>query len=175
MRLLFASIHSYVDPSTGAALATRELVELLAARGMDCRVLCAGVLDYERGTTLAEVLATLGLPAQRFVKELGGGHSTGWRGISRDARTKPGQNTQEAEARTKATAATNSPTAEPPTLTPAPELGMVCPELDVRHEAMRGRSTRGFCRTFEAEENLRCYQVPLFLLTSEPCDELDRR
>jgi hypothetical protein len=90
MRLLFASIHSYLDPSSGKAMATRELPELLAARGMDCRVLCAGVLDYERETSLEEVLATLGLPAQRFVAGLGGGRSAGWRRISRDARTKPG-------------------------------------------------------------------------------------
>ncbi len=32
-RLLFASIHSYLDLSSGAALATRELLELLAGRG----------------------------------------------------------------------------------------------------------------------------------------------
>jgi glycosyltransferase involved in cell wall biosynthesis len=75
MRLLFASIHSYLDPSSGAALATRELLELLTQRGMDCRVLCAGVLDYERETSLDEVLATLGLPTQRFGAELGGGRS----------------------------------------------------------------------------------------------------
>ena len=31
-RLLFASIHSYLDPASGAALATRELLELMAAR-----------------------------------------------------------------------------------------------------------------------------------------------
>ena len=30
--MLFASIHSYLDPSSGAALATRELLELLASR-----------------------------------------------------------------------------------------------------------------------------------------------
>jgi hypothetical protein len=75
MRLLFASIHSYLDPSSGAALATREVLELLAQRGMDCRVLCAGVLDYERERSLEEVLATLGLPARRFGAELGGGRS----------------------------------------------------------------------------------------------------
>jgi hypothetical protein len=51
------------------------LLELLAARGTGCRVLCAGVLDYERETSLEEVLATLGLPAQRFGAELGGGRS----------------------------------------------------------------------------------------------------
>lgn len=55
-RLLFASIHSYLDPSSGAALATRELLELLAARGWDCRALCCGILDYQRETTIDELL-----------------------------------------------------------------------------------------------------------------------
>jgi glycosyltransferase involved in cell wall biosynthesis len=36
-RLLFASIHSYHDPSSGAALATREVLQLLGMRGWDCR------------------------------------------------------------------------------------------------------------------------------------------
>ncbi len=45
MRLLFSSIHCYLDPSSGAALCTRELLELLAARGMDCRVLTTGILS----------------------------------------------------------------------------------------------------------------------------------
>jgi hypothetical protein len=65
MRLLFASTHGYLDPSSGAALATREILELLAARGADCRVLSTGVLDYERETSLDEVTTTLELPAQR--------------------------------------------------------------------------------------------------------------
>jgi glycosyltransferase involved in cell wall biosynthesis len=65
MRLLFSSIHSYLDPSSGAALATREILELLAARGADCRVLSTGVLDYEQETSLDEVMATLDLPVQR--------------------------------------------------------------------------------------------------------------
>jgi len=47
MRLLFASIHCYLDPSSGAALCTRELLELLAGRGMDCRVLTTGMLSPE--------------------------------------------------------------------------------------------------------------------------------
>jgi hypothetical protein len=76
MRLLFASIHSYLDPSSGAALATREMLELLAGRGMDCRVLSAGVLDHERETSLDEVLAALELPTRRFQAELGRGGST---------------------------------------------------------------------------------------------------
>jgi len=64
-RLLFASIHSYIDPSSGAALATRELLELLAARGWDCRVLTCGVLDYQNETPLEDVLAAIDRPARR--------------------------------------------------------------------------------------------------------------
>lgn len=64
-RLLFASIHCYLDPSGGAALSTRELLELLAARGWDCRALTCGVLDYQRETALDELLAGLDLPARR--------------------------------------------------------------------------------------------------------------
>jgi hypothetical protein len=77
MRLLFSSIHCYLDPSSGAALCTRELLELLAGRRMDYRALTAGVLDPERETSLDEVLAALELPVQRFQAELGGGGSAG--------------------------------------------------------------------------------------------------
>ncbi len=62
-RLLFASIHSHLNPSSGAALATRDLLEVLSTRGWDCRALCCGVLDYERETPLDEVVAALELPA----------------------------------------------------------------------------------------------------------------
>ena len=64
-RLLFASIHSYLDPCSGAALATRELLELLAARGWDCRALTCGVLDYQRETPLEDVLAAIDRPTPR--------------------------------------------------------------------------------------------------------------
>ncbi len=69
MRLLFSSIHCYLDPSSGAALSTRELLELLAAQA-DCRVLTTGILDPERQTSLDEVLTALELPASRFQAEL---------------------------------------------------------------------------------------------------------
>jgi hypothetical protein len=51
------------------------MLELLAGRGMDCRVLSAGVLDHERETSLDEVLAALELPARRFEAELGTGRA----------------------------------------------------------------------------------------------------
>jgi len=73
MRLLFSSIHCYLDPSSGAALCTRESLELLAERGMDCRVLTTGILDPKRETSLDEVFATLELPVRRFQAELGMG------------------------------------------------------------------------------------------------------
>jgi hypothetical protein len=53
-RLLFASIHSYLDPSSGAALATRDLLELRAARGWNGRAGSCGVLDYGEETPLDE-------------------------------------------------------------------------------------------------------------------------
>jgi glycosyltransferase involved in cell wall biosynthesis len=65
-RLLFASIHSYLDPSSGAALATRELLELLAGRGWDCRVLTCGVLDYQNDTPIEDVLEALDQPISRL-------------------------------------------------------------------------------------------------------------
>ena len=64
-RLLFASIHSYLDPSSGAALGTRELLELLAARSWDSRALTCGVLDYAQETPLDDVLCTLERPTPR--------------------------------------------------------------------------------------------------------------
>jgi glycosyltransferase involved in cell wall biosynthesis len=64
-RLLFASIHSYLDPSSGAALATREVLQLMAQREWDCRALTCGVLDFAQETPLDDVLATLERPSPR--------------------------------------------------------------------------------------------------------------
>src|SRR5437588_7312929 len=72
-RLLFASCHSYLDPSSGAALATRDILELLAARGVDCRVFSTGVLDFEQDTSLETVLDPMGVPYTRARAALTGG------------------------------------------------------------------------------------------------------
>jgi hypothetical protein len=64
-RLLFASIHCYLAPSSGVALCTRELLEAPAARGAERRAPSMGVLDYRQEVSLDEVLAGLGLPSQR--------------------------------------------------------------------------------------------------------------
>ncbi|MDR3623059.1 MAG: glycosyltransferase [Paludisphaera borealis] len=72
-RLLFASIHGYLDPSNGASTASRDLLELLAARGVDCRVLSTGVLDYRQETELEAVLAGIDAPATSITAELSTG------------------------------------------------------------------------------------------------------
>lgn len=72
-RLLFASCHGYLDPSSGAALASRDLLELLAARGTDCRALTTGVLDFAEETSLEAVIAQCGTPAARARADLAGG------------------------------------------------------------------------------------------------------
>jgi len=72
-RLLFTSIHSYLDPSNGAATASRDLLELLAGRGVDCRALSMGILDYREETPLAEVLGRLDAPVRRCTAELARG------------------------------------------------------------------------------------------------------
>lgn len=60
-RLLFASYHAYLDPSSGAALSTRELFEDLAAHGWACRVVCGPQLDYEDRRSVPEILRDHGL------------------------------------------------------------------------------------------------------------------
>ncbi len=62
LRILFASPHCYIDPSSGAATATRDLLELLVENGHDCRAVTAGILDYHQETKVEEVLISLGMP-----------------------------------------------------------------------------------------------------------------
>jgi hypothetical protein len=65
-RLLFCSWHSYLDPSSGAALATRDLWELLASRGWTCKVFCGPALDFDGA--IPGLVRDLGVP---FVEKPG--------------------------------------------------------------------------------------------------------
>jgi glycosyltransferase involved in cell wall biosynthesis len=56
-RLVFCSYHSYFDPSSGAAICTRDLFELLAACGWACTVLSGPRLDREQAGGVGELLA----------------------------------------------------------------------------------------------------------------------
>ena len=53
-RLLFASYHSLIDPSSGAAISALHLLELLHARGWAVQVFCGPVLDFEQGAAFEE-------------------------------------------------------------------------------------------------------------------------
>jgi len=61
-RLLFASYHCYVDPSSGAAIAAGDLLELLAGRGWDARVFCGPALDFERRESFEQLLSDQRIP-----------------------------------------------------------------------------------------------------------------
>jgi glycosyltransferase involved in cell wall biosynthesis len=63
-RLLFCSYHSYLDPSSGASLATRDLLELLAADGWQCAALSGPELDFEQPTAFEGLLRALKVPFQ---------------------------------------------------------------------------------------------------------------
>ena len=75
VRLLFSSIHCYLDPSSGTALCTRELLELLACAGGWIAGCSRRGFAPERETSLGEVLATLELPARWFQAQLGTGRA----------------------------------------------------------------------------------------------------
>jgi glycosyltransferase involved in cell wall biosynthesis len=74
-RLLFASIHCYLDPASGAAICSREVLELLASRGWDCRALTCGILDYQGETSVDQLLGIVELDgsARRMNAKLGRG------------------------------------------------------------------------------------------------------
>ena len=59
--LMFASYHAYLDNSSGAALASRDLLADLAAHGWDCRAVCGPQLDYSDGRSAQAALAEQGV------------------------------------------------------------------------------------------------------------------
>src|SRR5579884_4000860 len=64
LRLLFCSSHCLADPSSGAALATRDLLRLLARGGWPTAALCGPRLDYEQPPPLEDLLHAAGTPFQ---------------------------------------------------------------------------------------------------------------
>ena len=54
--MLFCSYHGYADPSSGAAVATRDLLEGLADRGWSVGVLCGPHLDFQQAESLPQLL-----------------------------------------------------------------------------------------------------------------------
>jgi glycosyltransferase involved in cell wall biosynthesis len=56
-RLLFASYHFYLDPSSGAAISARDLLHMLAASGWNVRVFSGPILDFERPGSIRQIIA----------------------------------------------------------------------------------------------------------------------
>lgn len=56
MKILFASPYNILDMTSGAALATRELLEKVIPRGFSCQTVTASVFDGVQGLSLEEAL-----------------------------------------------------------------------------------------------------------------------
>jgi len=63
-RVLFATHHCYLDDSNGAAVASRDLMQALARRGLAVEVLCGSMLDLKQ-----EVEPAAWLAGRRFAFE----------------------------------------------------------------------------------------------------------
>ncbi len=64
-RVLFASYHCYLDPASGAALSTRDMLEMLAARGWPVRVFCGPKLDGGPSERVEQIVSDLQVPMER--------------------------------------------------------------------------------------------------------------
>ena len=56
-RILFASYHCYIDPSSGAAVSVQELLTQLSGRGWEVRTFCGPLLDFDRREEIGQILA----------------------------------------------------------------------------------------------------------------------
>ena len=61
-RVLFAAPNSIIDPSSGAAVATNDALQLLASSGFRCQAFGSAMLDFNEEVCVEQTLAELGLP-----------------------------------------------------------------------------------------------------------------
>jgi glycosyltransferase involved in cell wall biosynthesis len=69
--VLLCTYHNYCDPSSGAALSSRDLLEMLARFGWSCRVFCGPLLDFERAESLPQILSDHRFPINTVQAMLG--------------------------------------------------------------------------------------------------------
>jgi glycosyltransferase involved in cell wall biosynthesis len=67
MKILFASTHCLIDPSSGAAIATKDLLASLARQGDECSAVCCGILDFHRETPVESILERLEIPVEILI------------------------------------------------------------------------------------------------------------
>jgi len=75
-QLLFCSFHCLLDPSSGAAVATRDLLKALCGWGWDVRALCGPQLDFEQGQDVTQVVSDLRLPVAVRQRTVGAASGT---------------------------------------------------------------------------------------------------
>jgi glycosyltransferase involved in cell wall biosynthesis len=63
-KIVFASGHSVLDFSSGAAVASMDLLQGLAASGFLCQAFCSPKLDFDHDVPLEEMVAKLGEPCE---------------------------------------------------------------------------------------------------------------
>ena len=61
-RVLFASAHSIVDFSNGAAVASLDVLRALAAAGFECHAFCTSRLDFHEDVLLEKLIVQPGEP-----------------------------------------------------------------------------------------------------------------
>ena len=71
-QIVFASPHCLIDPSSGAAAATWQMLELLSGCGFSCQAFAAVRMDFGEEVCVEQVLAELRLPYEARSVRVGG-------------------------------------------------------------------------------------------------------
>ena len=74
-KILFASAHSIVDFSNGAAVATLDVLRGLGMAGFQCKAFCTSRLDFHDEVCLEKILAEAGEPHQVRASSCGSGQA----------------------------------------------------------------------------------------------------
>lgn len=74
-KLLFASAHSIVDFSNGAAVASLDVLRALAMTGFQCQAFCASRLDFHEDTSLEKIIVHSGEPLRVRPSVCASGHA----------------------------------------------------------------------------------------------------
>jgi glycosyltransferase involved in cell wall biosynthesis len=71
-RLLFACYHFYLDPSNGAAITAREILQALVKRGWEVSTFCGCGLDFQKPEGVLQLLADRNISPQQIVESTSG-------------------------------------------------------------------------------------------------------
>jgi glycosyltransferase involved in cell wall biosynthesis len=72
-KVLFACAHSLIDFSSGAAIASMDVLESLDSAGFECQAFCTPMLDFDKDVCFEQIIERLGEPF-RLCRSLCGTH-----------------------------------------------------------------------------------------------------